>query len=169
MDNFKQSWYVIYTRPRHEKKVVEELEELKIETFLPQINTLRQWHDRRKYLKAPLFPSYVFVHLKVEQEYFKSLTSESVLYFVRTGKKIVPVSNSIIDDIKVIVNTGKDIEVSTEKFIPGIKLSIKEGPFAGYCCEVVEYQGKKKIIVRVDLLQRSVLVNLCVEALMLTN
>src|SRR3954469_19387869 len=112
MDNFKQSWYVIYTRPRHEKKVVEELEELKIETFLPQINTLRQWHDRRKYLKAPLFPSYVFVHLKVEQEYFKSLTSESVLYFVRTGKKIVPVSNSIIDDIKVIVNTGKDIEVS---------------------------------------------------------
>jgi transcription antitermination factor NusG len=114
----------------------------------------------------PLFPSYVFVYLKKHDDYFKSLLNESALYYVRTGKKIASVSNSIIDEIKMIVSAYGDIEVSAENFLPGKRLSIKEGPFTGYSCEVVEYNGKKKIIVRVDLLRRSVLVNLSVDSLM---
>jgi len=169
MNNFVSAWYVIYTKPRHEKKVVDQLTEMNIETFLPKITTLRKWHDRKKYLEMPLFPSYVFVYLRAEQDYFKSLLNESALYYVRMGKKIASVSNSSIDEIRMIVNIYRDIEVSTENFLPGKKLSIKEGPFTGYSCEVVEYHGKKKIIVRVDLLQRSVLVNLSVESLMLTK
>jgi transcription antitermination factor NusG len=165
MTNFNPAWYVIYTRPRHERKVVDHLAELNIETFLPRIVTLRQWHDRKKYIEMPLFPSYVFVHLRAEQDYFESLSHESILYYLRTGKKIASISTSTIDDVRMIVNNYRDIEVSTDNFLPGKKLSIKEGPFTGYSCEVVEYCGKKKIIVRVELLQRSVLVNLSVDSL----
>jgi len=59
--------------------------------------------------------------------------------------------------------------VSTENFRQGKKFLIKEGPFIGHYCEVVEYQGRKKILVRLDLLERSVLVNLSVHSLILTN
>jgi len=38
------------------------------------------------------------------------------------GKKIASVSNSSIDEIRMIVNTYRDIEVSTENFLPGKKL-----------------------------------------------
>jgi transcription antitermination factor NusG len=76
MNNFSFAWYVIYTRPRHEKRVVEHLAQVNIETFLPCIVTLRKWHDRKKYLEVPLFPSYVFVHLKAAQEYFDSLNGK---------------------------------------------------------------------------------------------
>jgi len=169
MNNFTSAWYVIYTRPRHEKRVLEHLTEQYIESFLPCINTLRKWHDRKKYIETPLFPSYVFVCLKTQQDYFNSLLNESALYYVRTGKKIASVSNSIINEIRMIVKTYGDVEVSDDNFLPGRKLSIKEGPFTGYSCEVIEYQGKKKIIVRVELLRRSVLVNLSVESLMLTK
>src|SRR4030095_11819723 len=100
MNNFSSAWYVIYTRPCHEKRAVEHLAQLNIETFLPCIVTLRKWHDRKKYLEAPLFPSYAFVHLKTAQEYFDSLNNESVLYYVKNGKKIAHIPDSVVDDIK---------------------------------------------------------------------
>jgi transcriptional antiterminator RfaH len=83
MNNFSSAWYVIYTRPRHEKRVVEHLAQLNIETFLPCIVTLRKWHDRKKYLEVPLFPSYVFVYLKTAQEYFDSLNGKKIAHIFR--------------------------------------------------------------------------------------
>ena len=45
-------------------------------------------------------------------------------------------------------------------------LSIKEGPFTGFCCEVIQCRGKQKILVRIELLQRNVLMDMPVESLM---
>jgi hypothetical protein len=45
------AWYALYTKPRHEKKVYEQLLEKNIETFLPMVKTLRQWKDRRKWVE----------------------------------------------------------------------------------------------------------------------
>jgi hypothetical protein len=87
------------------------------------------------------------------------------LYYIKTGKKIATVPNSIIDNIQLIVNNGKEIEVSTEYLQPGKNLLITKGPFTGRSCEVIQYKGKQKILVRIDLLQRGVLANLPVEYL----
>ena len=38
----EQNWYAVFTKPRAEKKVVERLEEGKIEVFLTLVKTLRQ-------------------------------------------------------------------------------------------------------------------------------
>jgi hypothetical protein len=35
MNNFRSGWYLIYTKPRHEKKVHEWLSDLNIYPFLP--------------------------------------------------------------------------------------------------------------------------------------
>src|SRR3954469_4934785 len=113
MNNFIPAWRVIYTKPRHERKVVEHLSRLEIDSFLPTIKTLRNWHDRKKYLELPLFPSYVFVYLKNSHGYYNSLSAEGVLCYVKTGKEIATVSDSIIDNIQSLINNGKEIEVST--------------------------------------------------------
>src|SRR6476620_11050344 len=124
MNNFTPAWRVIYTKPRNEKKVVESLTRLEIDSFLPPIKTLRTWHDRKKYLELPLFPSYVFVYLKNNHEYYNSLSADGVLFYVKTGKEIATISNSIIDNIQLIVNNSKEIEVSTEYLQPGKNLLI---------------------------------------------
>ncbi len=54
-------WYALYTRPRHEKAVAEQLERHRIEVFLPLREVLSRWKDRKKLVQRPLFPSYVFV------------------------------------------------------------------------------------------------------------
>ena len=165
MKNFTPTWYVVYTRPRHEKKLEKEFSELEIETFLPTTRTFRQWHDRKKYLELPLFPSYVFVYLENAKAYYNSLTTESILYYVRIGNEIATVSNSVIEKIRLSVNSGLEIEVSDDYLKPGRNLVIKEGPFASHSCEVIEYKGKQKILVRIDLLQRGILLNLNVDYL----
>jgi transcription antitermination factor NusG len=160
---------VIYTRPRHEKKLASELTEMNIESFLPTVKSLRTWNDRKKYIDEPLFPSYVFVFLKSMQEYFTCAGHDSVLFFLKQGKDVCNVPQSIIDDIKLIVKNGKNIEVCEDKLLPGKRLVITEGAFTGFSCEVIEHKGRQRIWVRIDLLKRNILLDLPVEYLAQTG
>jgi transcription antitermination factor NusG len=160
MKNFVTGWYLLYTRPRHEKKVAAALTEAAVTVYLPTAKKLRTWCDRKKYIDEPLFPSYVFAQLNSPHDYFNSLNADGSMYFVKFGKEIARVSQSVIDDIKLVVDKGTDIEVTAQYFSPGQHLVISQGPLTGLSCEVVQYNGKEKLLVRVHLLQRSILVTL---------
>ena len=160
MSTFKSGWYLIYTRPRHEKKVANSLSELHIDHFLPTIKSLRTWWDRKKYIDAPMFPSYVFVFLKDMQDYFRAVSVEGALCYVKFGKEIAMVRTHVIDSLKLILANSKNIEISDLRFQPGRQLVIQQGVFAGFACEVVEYKNEQKLIVRINLLNTSVLANI---------
>ena len=42
-----ESWYSLQTRPRHEKIVVQRLEEKGVTTFLPLVTEVHRWSDRQ--------------------------------------------------------------------------------------------------------------------------
>ncbi len=167
MHDFKSGWFVIYTKPNHERRIAEQLEKMDTIPFLPTVKKLRVWSDRRKYIDMPLFPSYVFVNLTNVETYFDSLGLKGVFYYVRDGENIARVSESVINNLRMIVgNFTSEIEVSSEYLQPGSILFIKEGPFTGFSCEVIQYKGKQKILVRIELLQRNILLDIPVEYLM---
>ena len=166
MRDFHAGWYLIYTRPRHEKKVHTRLSELNINSFLPLTKKLRVWHDRKKYIDEPLFPSYIFIYLKDMQNYYEGMDTEGSLYYVRSGKEIARVNETIVDNIKIAADQAKDLEISDFRFQPGRKLVITRGALTGLSCEVVETGGKNKLLVRVELLQRNILLSLTEEYLM---
>lgn len=166
MSTFRTGWYVIYTKPRHEKKVHARLTENQIDSFLPTRKTLKVWHDRKKIVDEPLFPSYVFIYLNSMQSYYEGMDAEGALYYVRTGKEIAMVNESVVNDIKLVANQAEDLEVSESRFEPGRRLIISQGPLTGLSCEVVETSGKCKLLVRVELLQRNILLKLPQEFLM---
>jgi transcription antitermination factor NusG len=166
MRKFHEGWYVIYTKPRHEKKVCTALDDLGIGYFFAMMKTLRVWSDRRKYVDAPVFPSYIFTYLKDHHSYFQCLDIDGVLYYVRTGKEVAMVSTAVIDNLKVILNSGEEVEVSEMNFTPGQMMVIQHGPLTGFTGEVVEYNGCEKVLVRVHLFQRNVLMSLSPECLM---
>src|ERR1700759_2085013 len=62
-----KNWYVVYTKPRWEKKVAKQLEQKKIEHYCPLNKVQRQWSDRKKIILEPLFSCYVFVCLDETQ------------------------------------------------------------------------------------------------------
>jgi transcriptional antiterminator RfaH len=166
MNNFIPGWYLLYTKPRHEKKVSSQLDELKIRCFLPTKRVLRTWHDRKKYIDEPLFPSYVFIYLEGIYGYYEGKDVEGVLYFVRSGKEIIRVNETVVNNIQLIANKTYDVEVSFANFESGRQLVIREGPLAGLSCEVIRLNNQKKILVRVQLLSRNLLVSLSPEHLL---
>jgi transcriptional antiterminator RfaH len=160
MNSFVPGWYLIYTKPRREKKVTQELSCEKIHFYLPTLKAIRNVNKRKRVVDIPLFPSYVFVYLQSIQDYYISLGVDGTLYYVRLGKKVARVSDNIIYDLKILLEKGQDMEVSTDYFKPSQKLLVQQGPFTGLSCEVIEYKDKKKILVRINLLNRCVLVDM---------
>lgn len=166
MSKFNSGWYLIYTKPRHEKKVNSRLAEKSINTLLPTRKVLRNWHDRKRYVDEPLFPSYIFVYLNDMENYYEGKDTEGTLYYVKRGKEMARVEETVIENIQLITRQSTNVEVSDCNFQPGQKLVITKGALAGLSCEAVRVDSKKKFLVRVDLLQRSLLISLSEEDLM---
>jgi transcriptional antiterminator RfaH len=160
-------WHLIYTRPNSEKKAFSELHDREIDSFLPTERTLSCRRDRRKYIESPLFPSYVFVRPKNAQEYYDSLALDSVLHYVKIAGKIANVQKSIVDSLKLAMSTRSSIEVTEADFAPGMELIIKDGVLAGISGELVQFNGKRNILLRVELLRRNVLIRLQSDQVMI--
>ena len=169
MNKFLAGWYLLYIRPRHEKKVHERLTEIKLTSFLPTRKVLRMWHDRKRFVDEPLFPSYVFIYLKSQENFYQGLGIDGVLYYVRSGKEVARVSETIIDSIRLMASSGYDLDVSRERFEAGRQLVIPEGVLAGLSCEVVKYQGKDKVLLRVHLLRQNILLSMHPDHLLATT
>ncbi|HEY5687870.1 MAG TPA: UpxY family transcription antiterminator [Yeosuana sp.] len=56
-----ENWYVLYTKPNREKKVLSELHKLDMRVYCPMVTTIRQWSDRKKKIEAPLIPRVIFI------------------------------------------------------------------------------------------------------------
>jgi len=160
MSQFKVGWYLIYTKPHHEKKVYTRLLERNINAFLPLTKRLRSWNDRKKYIDEPLFPSYVFIYLNDMQNFYEGIDAEGTLYYVKMGNSIARVNESVVNNLRIVTGKVTDLEVSENRFQNGRKLVISQGALTGLSCEVVNYDKKEKILVRVDLLRRNILLSL---------
>ncbi|MFB6456950.1 UpxY family transcription antiterminator [Chitinophaga sp. Hz27] len=157
MSSFLTTWYLLYTRPCYEKKISERLEGLDINYLLPVRKVLKQWHDRKKYIEEPLFPSYIFVHLNNIKQYYDCLGVNGVLCFVKFDKQIVRINEHTINNIRLLCETGNDIEVTTQRFGPGERVTIVDGSLAGLSCEIIACEKEEKFIVRANFMQRNIL------------
>ena len=137
------NWYVIYTKPRWEKRVATELEELDIEAYCPVVTEVRQWSDRKKKVVTPLFKSYVFVRLteKTRQEVFKAPGVIQFLFWL--GKPAV-VKDVEIETIKKWLSDDEIEIVSTDHLSPGDQITIAEGNFKGQEA-IIQKIGKKRL------------------------
>ena len=55
-------WIVVYTKPRHEYSVLNDLSKIGFDSYIPTIRKRRTWSDRKRWVEFPLFKSYVFVN-----------------------------------------------------------------------------------------------------------
>ena len=122
------NWYVVYTKPKWEKKVVEQLEKFRIECYCPTIEKVQQWSDRKKKVQVPLFNSYVFVCLDDKDRTDVFQYSGVVRYLFWLGKPAIVRD----EEIKVIKQwlekpNASSIDVSPYKI--GDKVKLESGPF----------------------------------------
>jgi transcriptional antiterminator RfaH len=155
----KYKWHVIYTRSRHEKKLAATYREKGIEYYLPTVQTMKQWSDRKKKVEEVLFKSYIFVRVS-EKEYIEALKTAGAVRYVAIEGKAVSLSEAQVQQIKNTVENNLDFDLSNASFKKGETVSIKNGPFKGTVGEFITWSGKKKLLIRVDEIGYSLLVHI---------
>jgi transcription antitermination factor NusG len=165
MESIKKGWYVVYTKPRHEKKVFEGLRLRDCEAYLPLVNHLSRWNDRRKIVEKPLFTSYVFVYLNNVANYYRVLPVDGFIKFIGFGEKLAMVKDSEIETIKQLIANCREIELVQSDIKIGEKRKLMFGPLSGYDCEVVSYKGKDKIMARIASLRQDIMAEVPVDCL----
>jgi transcriptional antiterminator RfaH len=159
MLNNGKKWLVVYTAPRAEKKANKYLTEKGIDVFLPLQKRLKQWSDRKKWVEEPLFPSYLFVNI-IDEDYNTVLNTPGISKYIYFEGKAATISEKQINLISQLISDYPDIEVSSEKFNYGEKVKIQSGSLAGIEGELVDFRGEQKVLLRIDKIDYSLLVNI---------
>lgn len=143
-------WHALYVRPRSEKKVLSQLEDMGIESYLPLITNRRQWSDRIKRVEEPLFKSYVFVRSNSKQ-YISILGLYGVVRFVTFEHKAVVVPENQIAAIRKYVSDyergegGKNS--SQEELKVGQMVRVVSGPMKGLAGRLETIKNKRWLVV----------------------
>ena len=122
-------WYVIYTKPRNEKKVAERLQQIGITVYCPMVTMMKQWSDRKKKVQIPLLNSYVFVCLEEKEREKVFQISGVVRYLFWLGKPAMVREEEISALQEGLKETIISFEVNGIKV--GYMLPIPSGPFQG--------------------------------------
>ncbi len=141
------NWYALYTKPRNEKKVEEQLHKMGLEVFCPKVTVVKQWSDRKKKVSQPLIPSYVFIKIKEQERDLVFSVSGVVRYLFFLGKPAI-IKESEINAMKETLNHDFK-EVGVMDLEKGQKFTIEEGTFKGQEATFIEQKGNK-IILRLE-------------------
>jgi transcription antitermination factor NusG len=139
-------WYVLYTKPRNEKKTALLLEAKNIEVYCPLQESIKQWSDRKKKVIEPLFRSYVFVHLQdYEKEQVTVLTTPGAVRFLWWLGKPGIVRQEEIESIRQFLNDYKGAKISVN-IKPGDDVTITEGPLSQQTGKLIQLRNNKAIL-----------------------
>lgn len=132
-----KNWYVVYTKPKWEKKVAEKLNEIGIECYCPLIIQIKQWTDRKKKVEVPLFNSYVFVQLEDTDRNSVFQISGVVRYLFWLGKPAI-VRDEEIKIIKTSLASPNLSDVSVTSIQVGDRIKLESGAFSNQDATVQE-------------------------------
>lgn len=153
-----RDWYAFRVRPRHEKLVSMSLRGKGYEEFLPLTKSKRKWADRSPIIEMPLFPGYIFCDTE-RTEIGKIRCTRGILDVIRAGSMPLPADRAEIEGLRKA--TKAELELESLPYIdPSTagRLRIISGPLNGLDGMLVQVRGKERLILSVDLLCRSVLV-----------
>ena len=159
LNNQDKKWFALYTKPRFEKKVHQALINQKVETYLPLYTTIKQWTDRKKKVELPLIPSYVFVNTQ-SIDLADVYKINGVLGVLQYLKKPAVVRNFEIENLKILLKDSEKIELLEEKSLDrGESVIVEKGVFKGLIAECIKTKGKHRVIVRLELMENLIEVN----------
>jgi transcription antitermination factor NusG len=158
------SWYALYTRHQHERAVAAILCGKGFEIFLPLYSAVHRWKDRRKTVWLPLFPSYLFLRGGLDRR-LQVVSTPGAFSFVGPGGQPAAIPQPEIDAIRRALETH--LGVQPYPFLKsGDWVRVTAGPLAGIEAVLVREKSLHRLVLSVELLQKSVALEIeaeCVE------
>jgi len=159
-----RAWFALYVQVNHEKEVSKRLEQKSIDCFLPLMEGWSKRKDRRKKIAIPLFPGYVFVHTVMDNyTNVNILKTPGAVTVLRNSEGPLSIPDFQIKNLQTMLESQQSL--SLHNYLKeGDWVRVVRGHFAG-CVGILLRQNPKKgrLVVSVDIIQRSISVELDVE------
>ena len=140
VDTISKNWFVIYTKPRQELKVLERLTHLGIEAYTPTKIEVRKWSDRKKKVTVCLLPSMVLVCLG-EKEVSKVFEVPGVRRYLFVHGERARVTNDEVLAMKHYIENTYQL-LNKKDHLVGSKIKI---PSLNQEAEIISVKGKRCI------------------------
>ena len=140
IDAILKNWFVIYTKPKSELKVLERLIDLGVEAYTPTKIEVRKWSDRKKKVTVCLLPSMVLVCLE-EKEVSKVFEVPGVRRYLFVHGERARVSNDEVLAMKHYIDNTYQL-LDKKEHLVGSKIKI---PLLDQEAEVISVKGKRCI------------------------
>src|SRR6202521_2140196 len=152
----ESNWYAIHTMARHEKWIAQQLQEKRVFTFLPLLQQIHRWSDRRSKVEVPMFSCYAFVRVaRTTEERLKVLRTPGVLGFVGNERQGTPIPDEQVESLRTAIS--ENIPCFPYPFIrAGRRVRIRGGSLDGVEGILVRQGVDQSLVVSVELLRRSV-------------
>ena len=124
------AWYVAHTHAGAETKARVNIERQGFKTYLPQYLKSRRHARKTEWVRAPLFPRYIFIWLDAATQRWLSIQSTiGVRQLVCGNGKPLPVPDGIVEELRQSEDESGLIDIGAQQtFAPGEKINITAGP-----------------------------------------
>lgn len=154
-------WWVVHTRPRCEKKMDGWFRDAGMESCLPLRPVRRDYKSKTVATRLPLFPGYAFGCF--------SEADKKAVYASGHACKILEVADSAGLEIQIkklaAVLASGDVVRQVAYLPPGSRARVHAGQLKGLEGRVGRVSTGNRVVLSVDFLQRSVLVEIGTECL----
>ena len=150
-----KNWYIVNTKPHSEFKVINYLNTKNIIIFMPKLLVSISHARQSKKVIRPLFPSYFFVYINIEQSYRLVKSTIGVKGILSNGYKPSCVKHDIMRNL--FNNTDANGILKKPKaneFKIGQKIEINDGIFKGKIGNLYSMSAKDRILVLLDFFGR---------------
>ncbi len=147
-------WYALYLRSRFEKTTHSELLNKGFDAFLPLVEEIHVWSDRKKRVVEPLFRGYVFVRMGLHQRY-EALETPGVVQLVGIKNRPSPIPDEQINWLKLLTKTPDAIR-REEYMSVGDRVRVIHGPLAGLEGFVVQVKGRTRVVIALEAIAQAV-------------
>jgi transcription antitermination factor NusG len=147
-------WYALNVRHQHERQTEGVLRSQGWETLVPVYRSRRQWSDRVKEIELPLFSGYVFCRFPISDRIHVEDTP-GVAQIVKFNGLAAALDEREVDEIRTMMSAK--VRLSPWPYLKaGDRVRVERGPLRGLEGTLLRDGGEARLVVSVELLQRSI-------------
>ena len=142
------SWFVVRTRPRHERILARDLRAHRVAHFLPLVRGAQVYGGYQANVELPVFPSYLFLRGQIDDVHTAHRT--------RRVAEVIPVPDQ--KQLEAELRNVHAALLAEAPLVPfpyvraGVRARVREGPFAGLRGVVEDATRRDRIILQVQAL-----------------
>lgn len=145
-------------RSNQEFLIIDLLESQCIDAFVPYYERRSCWRGRHSQTRRPLFPGYVFAMFDPRAR-VAVLDTRGVVSILPLRYAPEPLTPETVRQLQAIAAAPAG-DVAPAACVPGERVTVAHGPFAGLTGVVERVKGRRRLVVTIALLNRACAVEL---------